>query len=124
MTDDPSLCSQAGHCGDRFTNVWQMIGRTSDPEVKARLERMVELCPSGRLEYAPAPDAGSVEPDLGEGIAVTADGPLWVRGGIRVESADGHVYETRNRVTLCRCGASRNKPFCDGSHRRTGFRDG
>jgi CDGSH-type Zn-finger protein len=48
---------------------------------------------------------------------------LWVRGGIPVISADGFAYEVRNRVTLCRCGASANKPFCDGSHYKISFRD-
>jgi CDGSH-type Zn-finger protein len=43
-------------------------------------------------------------------------GPIMVRGGITIEGADGTVYEKRNRVTLCRCGKSKNKPFCDGSH--------
>ncbi|UCF09264.1 MAG: CDGSH iron-sulfur domain-containing protein, partial [Thermoplasmata archaeon] len=43
-------------------------------------------------------------------------GPIWVRGRIPIESADGHIYEIRNRVTLCRCGWSSNKPFCDSSH--------
>jgi CDGSH-type Zn-finger protein len=51
-------------------------------------------------------------------------GPLWVRGGIPVESGhDGRVYESRSRVTLCRCGRSQNKPFCDGTHAAIGFRD-
>jgi CDGSH-type Zn-finger protein len=45
-----------------------------------------------------------------------AEGPLWVKGGIPVEAADGFEYEKRNRVTLCRCGRSGHKPFCDGSH--------
>ena len=58
--------------------------------------------------------------DPAEGVS----GGLWVRGGITVESADGFRYETRNRVTLCRCGASRNKPFCDGSHAEVRFTDG
>ncbi|WP_321420860.1 CDGSH iron-sulfur domain-containing protein [uncultured Methanomethylovorans sp.] len=43
-------------------------------------------------------------------------GPLWIRGGIPIESADGKLYEIRNRFTLCGCGKSKNKPFCDGSH--------
>jgi CDGSH-type Zn-finger protein len=50
--------------------------------------------------------------------------PIWVRGGICIESADGTPYEVRNRVTLCRCGASANKPFCDGQHAAVGFEDG
>jgi len=49
---------------------------------------------------------------------------LWLRGGIAVTAADGFVYEVRNRVTLCRCGASKHKPFCDGSHAAVRFRDG
>jgi hypothetical protein len=64
----------------------------------------------------------SLEPDLEPSIGLIRDpkeavsGPLWVRGGIPIESADGTEYEVRNRVTLCRCGRSSNKPFCDGSH--------
>ena len=51
-------------------------------------------------------------------------GPIWVKGGVPVESSDGSTYEVRNRVTLCRCGKSQNKPFCDGSHIDEGFDDG
>jgi CDGSH-type Zn-finger protein len=47
-----------------------------------------------------------------------------VKGGVPVESADGTVYEVRNRVTLCRCGKSTNKPFCDGTHIDVNFKDG
>ncbi|MGZ8637173.1 MAG: CDGSH iron-sulfur domain-containing protein [Actinomycetota bacterium] len=51
------------------------------------------------------------------------DASFWVRGGVPVVSEDGRGYEVRNRQTLCRCGHSANKPFCDGSHRRVGFAD-
>jgi CDGSH-type Zn-finger protein len=57
--------------------------------------------------------------DPAEGVS----GPLWLRGGIPVFAADGFAYEVRNRVTLCRCGASKNKPFCDGSHAAIKFTD-
>ena len=123
MSDDRSLCTHAGFCGDRFTNVWQMLADTADPEVLARLRTMVELCPSGSLAHAPAPGEEHVEPPFEPSIAVDVDGPLLVRGGIAVTSADGRVYELRNRVTLCRCGHSSNKPFCDGSHKEFGFGD-
>lgn len=71
-----------------------------------------------------------IEHDLPKSIGVVEDptlgvsGPLWVRGGIKVESENGRPYETRNRVTLCRCGASSNKPFCNGSHASIKFTDG
>ena len=64
----------------------------------------------------------TIEPELEPSIVVIEypprgeHGPLWVRGGIPVVSADGKPYHIRNRLTLCRCGRSENKPFCDGSH--------
>jgi CDGSH-type Zn-finger protein len=63
-----------------------------------------------------------MEPDLPQQVAVVADGPLWVTGGVSVQTSDGQILEQRNRVTLCRCGQSKNKPLCDGSHADAGFR--
>lgn len=120
MTDDESLCEHAGFCGNRVTNVWKMIRRSNDPEVRGRLITMVSNCPSGRLAVA-APDGTPIEPGFAPSIATVPNGPLWVRGGIPVIASDGHTYEVRNRVTLCRCGQSQNKPFCDDSHTEIGF---
>ncbi len=50
-------------------------------------------------------------------------GPLWVKGGIPVEDCECNSFEIRNRVTLCRCGSSQNKPYCDGNHMQKGFQD-
>ncbi len=121
VTDDPTLCVHAGFCGTRLTNVWKMARRADDPEVRARLATMIHNCPSGRLKAAPADGAAPIEPQYTPSIATICDGPLWVRGGIPVEAPDGFTYEVRNRVTLCRCGQSRNKPFCDGTHVEAGF---
>ena len=123
MTDDPSLCTHVGFCTNRRTHVWQMIDETDDAEVREQLMRMLALCPSGRLGRRPSSDAPEVEPAFEPSVAVVRDGPLWVRGGVEVVGADGVAYERRNRVTLCRCGHSRNKPFCDGTHAEIGFRD-
>ena len=87
-------------------------------------------CPSGRLvvwdKATRQPYEPTFEPSLGlvQDPVAGVSGPIWVRGGIAIESADGEAYEIRNRVTLCRCGASGNKPFCDGSHGTVGFKDG
>jgi len=56
-------------------------------------------------------------------IKVRADGPLLCTGDVEVYSADGRLLEKSDNLVLCRCGQSANKPFCDGSHRRTGFSD-
>ena len=122
MTDEPGLCAHAGFCGTRFTNVWQMIERTADPEVRARLRQMVANCPSGRLQVTLSGQTQPDEPAYIPSIATIPDGPLWVRGGITVQTMDGTTYEVRNRVTLCRCGQSSNKPFCDGTHDHVGFK--
>lgn len=54
---------------------------------------------------------------------IRANGPLIARGKIRVEAADGTVLEESDEVYFCRCGKSGNKPFCDGSHKTSGFVD-
>lgn len=121
---DLATCQHAGFCADRFTN-WRRLARIADdPAVRERLMQMVRLCPSGALEMEPEADGEQLEPSLPVSIGVVRDGPLWVRGRITITSADGETYEVRNRVTLCRCGHSETKPFCDGSHMHTGFRDG
>ncbi len=123
LKDDRSLCVHAGFCGNRITNIWNMVAETADTQVRAQVMAMAERCPSGALSFALDPGSDNVEPDLPKEIAVITDGPLWISGEIPVERRDGQPLETRNRVTLCRCGASSNKPLCDGSHKDVGFTD-
>ena len=121
VKDDRSLCMHAGFCGDRITNVWKMTQDSDDTQVRARIMSMIERCPSGALSYSLESDGENLEPDLPVGIAILPDGALWVTGGIPIERADGQPLEVRNRVTLCRCGGSGNKPLCDGTHKANGF---
>jgi CDGSH-type Zn-finger protein len=100
-----------------------MLDEADDPDVRAELMAMVGRCPSGRLAYAVLPDPEPMEEAFEPSIGVEPNGPYRVRGGIPVVSEDGSPYEVRNRQTLCRCGRSRNKPFCDGSHERVLFTD-
>ena len=122
MSDDTTLCADAGFCGNRIEKVWDLIERTEDSQVRFQLMQMVERCPSGRLVYR-LESGEEIEPDLPCQIAVTNDGPYWVTGGIPIELSDGSKLEARNRVTLCRCGHSGNKPLCDGTHTEIGFRE-
>jgi CDGSH-type Zn-finger protein len=115
LAEDGALCFSAGFCGTRTTDAWKLLLEAQDPEQYARMKDMVWHCPSGRLVLQD--EAGNaIEPELPQDIAVLPGGPLWVRGGIPITAADGTQWETRNRVALCRCGASKNKPFCDDSH--------
>jgi uncharacterized Fe-S cluster protein YjdI len=124
IQDDHSICVHAGFCGNRVTNVWEMLAKAGDSQVRAQIMSMIEHCPSGNLSYTLEPGGDIIEPDLPREIATIPDGPLWVSGGIPVERRDGKPLETRNRVTLCRCGASAKKPLCDGSHKEIGFSTG
>ena len=123
LFDDLSLCSKAGFCRNVRTGVWEMLEETDIPAVREEFEGMVGRCPSGRLAYAILPDPEPVEVDYEPSVGVEPNGPYRVRGGIPVVSEDGTPYEVRNRQTLCRCGQSENKPFCDGSHKIVHFRD-
>ena len=123
VTDDHSLCMHAGFCGTRLTNIWKMLGESDESTIRAQIMSMVEKCPSGTLSFLLESGGPKIEPDLPVEIAVLPDGALWVSGSIPVERADGLDFERRNRVTLCRCGSSKNKPYCDGTHKDTGFKD-
>jgi CDGSH-type Zn-finger protein len=100
--------------------------------LKARKIAIEEACncPSGRLVECDKKTGEVMEKKLEKSISLVEDpqekvsGPIWVKGGVPIESSEGFMYEVRNRVTLCRCGKSNNKPFCDGSHIEENFNDG
>lgn len=122
---DYSVCAESGFCGHRLANIQKLATQTDDSIIRAQVMAMIERCPSGSYTYAQDEMSADIEPDLPQQLAVTTEmtsegpiaGPLWVTGGIPVERSDGQPVETRNRMTLCRCGQSKNKPFCDGTHR-------
>jgi CDGSH-type Zn-finger protein len=129
LTDAEGLCAFARFC-DPNGQVWSQVARTDDPDIRATFLRQVAACPSGRLVAWDKATGRPEEEQLPAAIGVVEDpeqqcsGPLWLRGGVPVFAADGQAYEVRMRVTLCRCGQSRNKPFCDGTHAAIGFQDG
>jgi CDGSH-type Zn-finger protein len=127
LTDNQKLCAFARFC-DVGAQVWNLVDVPGE-DAAALAVSEAELCPSGRLIAWDRRSRKAFEPQYEPSIGLVEDpaeqvsGPIWVRGGITVTAADGTAYELRNRVTLCRCGASSNKPFCDGSHAAVGFRD-
>lgn len=123
-----SLCMHAAFCVGRERHLDSFVADTGDTDVRAQVMGMIDRCPSGSYTYAVAAEDDAVEADLPVGISVTEEehglaSGLWVTGGIPIERADGRPWETRNRVMLCRCGRSGNKPLCDGTHRAFGFRE-
>jgi uncharacterized Fe-S cluster protein YjdI/CDGSH-type Zn-finger protein len=122
---EPRLCIHSGRCTSALPMVFDRNARpwidpsNADPDAVANV---VARCPSGALHYErldggaqePPPQTYTVEPQ--------PNGPLYVTGPIRIVDADGNLIREDVRVALCRCGASRNKPFCDGTHEDVGFR--
>jgi len=125
LADAQPLCAYARFC-DVAGQVWNLVEQEG-AEAAELTVREAGLCPSGRLVVRDQQSNADIEPEFTPSIGIVADpaeglaGPIWVRGGITVTSSDGEPYEVRNRVTLCRCGASANKPFCDASHASIGF---
>jgi len=129
LSDVVELCALSRFCHTHNGTAWELTERSADPAARAAAIKAAAECPAGRL-VAQDPESGQPFENAYEpSIVVIEDpeygvsGPLWVKGGIPVESADGNVYEIRNRITLCRCGHSQNKPFCDASHVHVYFHD-
>ena len=129
LKDAQSFCASSRFC-DNFGSAWELVTQSDKKKQRELTIHEVVRCPSGRLVLRDKKTGRPIEPDLSPSIGVVEDpakrcsGPLWVRGGIAIEGANGTRYEVRNRVTLCRCGESQNKPFCDGTHIDTKFNDG
>ena len=121
---EPTLCYHSHNCVRALPRVfdperrpWVDIEAASADEIEAAVAR----CPSGALRTR---RVGVPEPKREQPLEVraSAQGPLLIRGGVRVLDAEGNVLYEGDKAALCRCGGSANKPFCDGTHARNGFR--
>lgn len=115
---------------------WRGLNSVFDPDARPwinaegastkEIKEQIDKCPSGALSYY-MNDEGPKESDGGAAdrthVQVMKDGPLLVHGDIVLEGKDGSKNEHSKTTALCRCGHSANKPFCDGSHNKEGFKD-
>lgn len=101
---------------------WIVPGNTSVSALKSQ----IDLCPSGALSYRLAEgiqEQNKSNKHMSKKVEVLPNGPLMVHGELEITLANGSK-ETKSKPTaFCRCGASGNKPYCDGSHRAAGFKD-
>ena len=126
LYDKRSLCVDARFC-NMGAGVWSMImDPQNDDESKLSVETTL-LCPSGRLAIKDNATGEMLDSNIEQSVGLIEDtpmgvsGPIWVRGGIPIVTGVGDKIEHRNNITLCRCGASMNKPFCDGAHIQINF---
>ncbi|WP_104385843.1 CDGSH iron-sulfur domain-containing protein [Sphingobacterium sp. HMA12] len=127
LSDDEKLCAFARFC-DQGRRIWNDINYSDEQSLTGAVN-MAHSCPSGRLlvwnqNNTPVEENTGAEIGLIEDVLNQCSGPIALWGGIPVKSSNGKYYEVRNRQTLCRCGQSANKPFCDGTHASMEFQDG
>lgn len=120
------LCIHIGECGrakgDLFVGgrqPWCQPDAASNDEVK----EVVLRCPTGALSFNFADGSNPEEASSHNTVSVAYNGPLFVRGDLDIDGAPDDVPGLKFRAALCRCGHSKNKPFCDNSHDDAGFRD-
>ena len=123
---DLKRCIHAAECVKGLPAVFDPDRKPWVDADQAPAEQVVEVihrCPTGALTYA-RHDGGTEEAaDETNSVAIVTDGPLYARGSITIKSAEGEVISEETRIALCRCGASKNKPICDGSHTKAAFAD-
>lgn len=126
---DDRRCAFARFCHTEYGDVWSVTEDDYDPDRRKAAIEAAHACPAGRLVMVDEAGNEIEEPTTPEIIIMQdpekqCSAAIFVKGPITVESEDGTEYEVRNRVALCRCGHSSNKPFCEASHVRFGYNDG
>ncbi len=121
--DDRGICSHAGFCTDGLPKVFRMRSTPwidPDAETVDKIIKTIRKCPSGALSYSidgVKYDSFSDKPT----VTISEDGPYFVKGGISLEVED--QPESKEHYALCRCGHSKNKPYCNGQHWYLKFKD-
>ncbi|MGB0749681.1 MAG: CDGSH iron-sulfur domain-containing protein [Magnetospiraceae bacterium] len=122
---DARLCIHMAECNraegelfDAAREPWCAPNETAPEKVAEVCER----CPSGALSYVEKQGRGE-QPATENTVTVSYNGPLFVKGALEIEGAPEDMPGVRFRAALCRCGQSKNKPFCDNSHLEAGFED-
>jgi len=124
---NPNLCIHSKNCIHGLPSVFDTEKRPwIDPRGASSEEILAQVanCPSGALTaYRNTEHEKATEEAAQETMEcrVMPNGPLLVTGSLKIELPDGATVERTKRTAFCRCGASRNKPFCDGAHSDIGF---
>ena len=124
VTFEGRLCVHAAECLRGLPQVFDLDSRpwiSPDAATADDVAKVVERCPSGALQYERLDGGTQEQPPDQPVVFPIPNGPLAVHGDVPVINAEGQRLSEGFRHTLCRCGGSSNKPFCDNTHRRIGF---
>lgn len=131
---NPAHCSHSGKCTTALPRVFSPDKRPwvcMDQAGPLEIIRAIDACPTGALRYQLAENS-KIDPELAKGpgwigyqvsepaivqIRMVKDGPLLVKGPVRITDPEGNSIRECESMVLCRCGKTKNPPFCDGSHR-------
>ena len=122
---DAKRCIHAEECVHGLPSVFDTNHRPwIDPSQSdaSSIVSVIQKCPTGALRYRRRDGGADESPEEETTVRIAADGPLYVTGRIRLGLPDGSTAND-SRVAVCRCGASKNKPYCDNSHLEAGFKD-
>ncbi|MBF6599585.1 MAG: (4Fe-4S)-binding protein [Dehalococcoidia bacterium] len=122
---EPAYCIHTARCLEGLPQVFDVRRRPWIDITAASADAIAGVvagCPTGALSFARLDGGPQEQAPADTEVTVWRNGPLFLRGRIRIVGADGSPVREATRVALCRCGGSDNKPFCDGTHRANGFR--
>lgn len=121
----PESCIHSEKCWRQLSSVFDPKARpwiNAEGAATEEIVNQVKKCPSGALSYIMNnSDQTNETPQEGVKVSVLKNGPLILHSSCTIVDADGNETQKENKVSLCRCGASNNKPYCDGTHRQVGF---
>ena len=120
------LCIHSAECIKRLPRVYNPNGRPWIKPENASVEDLktqINACPSGALSYYMKNEEKAAMENTKAKIEVAINGPLLVHGDVTVKGKDGSEITKSPVTAFCRCGASANKPYCDGSHKKIDFKD-
>jgi len=129
VKDDLTIVWDSGKCIHSAVCI-KMLPRVYNPKARPwikpehasvdELKRQIDRCPSAALSYIENNQPENTN-EMKTEIELMKNGPLLVKGDVVITSPDGSVVTKEKKTFFCRCGASGNKPFCDGSHKKEGF---
>ena len=122
----PDICIHSAECVKGLPEVfdpnkkpWVNLKNSESKEIMATIDK----CPSGALSYQVKNESNEENSSIvsAANLNLLSNGPIIVEGDFKIFDVNGNEIETKSKIAICRCGASGNKPFCDGSHSKIGF---